>query len=88
MKTLPAKSFFTKKNIDFVLKNFKSILQGKSFLSQYKFAEEFEKKFSNYVKSNYAISCNSGTSALELIFRVIGVNKKEVIIPSNTFLSS
>ena len=41
MKTLPAKSFFFEKDKNLILKKFKSILDGKSFLSQYKYAEKF-----------------------------------------------
>ncbi len=88
MKILPNKAYFSKDSISYIQKNFKKILEGKSFLSQYKYSEEFEYKFSKYVKSPYALSCNSGTSALEIIFRSIDVNRYEVIIPSNTFLAT
>jgi perosamine synthetase len=79
---------FSSEDIDYILNNFKEILEGKSFLSQYKFSEIFEVSFSEYIGSNYGISCNSGTSALELIFRSIDVTDKEVILPSNTFVAT
>ncbi len=88
MKTLPAKSFFFEKDKNLILQKFKSILDGKSFLSQYKYSEKFEKDFCSYTNAKYSLSCNSGTSALELIFKCINVKNKEVIIPSNTFLAT
>ena len=89
MKSIPAtKPFFSNKDVDFIIEEFKEILLGKSFLSQYKFSEEFESNFAKYVGTDYAVSCNSGTSALELIFRSLDIFGKEVIIPSNTFIAT
>ena len=79
---------FSSEDINYILNNFKEILEGKSFLSQYKFSEAFEVAFSKYIGSKYGISCNSGTSALELIFRSIDITDKEVILPSNTFVAT
>ncbi len=79
---------FSEKDILFINKNFKEILSGKSFLSQYKFSEQFEKEFASYIGTDFAVTCNSGTSALELIFRALNVNNKEVILPSNTFIAT
>lgn len=39
-----------------------------------------EKKYSKYVGSKYAVSCNSGTSALHLAFLAIGLKPKEEVI--------
>ena len=50
---------------------------------------KFENKISNYTKSKYCIACNSGTSALHIALKVLGVNKKhEVIAPSITFIAT
>ena len=44
---------------------------------------DFEKKFARYNESKYAISCNSGTDALYIILKALGVdNKSEVITTS------
>ena len=77
MNVPASKPFFDKKDIDYILKNFNDILLGNSFLSQFKYSEQFEKHFADYVGTNYAVSCNSGTSALELIFRAIDVADRE-----------
>ena len=89
MKNIPAtKPYFSIDDIDFINKNFKEILLGNSFLSQYVFSEQFEREFSAYIGTKFAVSCNSGTSALELIFRSLNINGKEVILPSNTFIAT
>jgi len=82
------KPTFNIKDIEYITEKFKDILEGNSFLSQFKYSEEFEEKFANYIGTNFAVSCNSGTSALELIFRAIEIKGKEVILPSNTFIAT
>ena len=48
----------------------------------------FEKKISKFTKSKYSVALNSGTSALHLALKVIGVKKQdEVIVPTFTFIS-
>lgn len=47
--------------------------------------KELENKYSKFVGSKYAVSCNSGTSALHLALLAIGVGKgDEVIMPDFT----
>lgn len=49
----------------------------------------FEKKFKQYVKSKYAISCNSGTSALFLVLKAIDIKKDDIVIlPSFSFVAA
>jgi dTDP-4-amino-4,6-dideoxygalactose transaminase len=51
--------------------------------------ESFEKEFSKYVESQYAIGVSSGSSALEIGLRAIGVKSgDEVIVPSLTFIAT
>ena len=51
--------------------------------------EEFEKKYSEYIGTKYAISTNSGTSALHLGLLSLGIGKKdEVIVPAFSFIAS
>ena len=89
MKNIPAtKPFFSAGDITFITEHFREILSGKSFLSQYKYSSQFEQEFASYTGTDFAVSCNSGTSALELIFRALDVNGKEVILPSNTFIAT
>jgi dTDP-4-amino-4,6-dideoxygalactose transaminase len=47
--------------------------------------KQLEKKYSKFVGSKYAVSCNSGTSALHLALMAVGVGKgDEVIVPDFT----
>ena len=50
---------------------------------------KFEKKIGSFIKSRYSISCNSGTSALHLALRVVGVKSNhEVIVPTISFIAT
>jgi perosamine synthetase len=54
-----------------------------------KYIFKFENQFKKYININYAITCASGTSALHLALRAIGVEKKdEIIIPSVSFIAT
>lgn len=79
---------FTEEDIRFIIKNLRDILHGKIFFSQYKFCEEFEKKFAQYIGTKYAVSVTNGTCALEIILRTLKIEGKEVIVPTNTFAAT
>lgn len=57
-------------------------------LSQGQNVKEFEKKWSNYVGTKYAIAVNSGSSAIEISMRILGIKDKEVLVPVNTFVAT
>jgi len=71
-------NFFSKvikKKISEVIKSGKYILGDE--------VKNFEKKFSNFIGSKYAIGVNSGTDALIIALKSLGVSRgDEVIIPS------
>ena len=48
----------------------------------------FETEFAAYVGSRYAIAVNSGSSAIEITLRILGVHGKEVLVPTNTFFAT
>ena len=51
--------------------------------------EEFEEKIAEYIGSEYAVTLNSGTSALHATLLAYGIGKgDEVIVPSYTFIAS
>lgn len=58
------------------------------FVSEGKFTKEFEIMFANFVKAKHAVCTTSGTGALEIALKAIGVEGKEVIVPSNTFFAT
>jgi perosamine synthetase len=53
-----------------------------------KYGEEFEKRFARLCGVRHAVAVNSGTSALEILLRALGVEGKEVLVPTNTFFAT
>src|SRR5258705_10686906 len=50
---------------------------------------EFEKAFANFQGVNYAVACASGTAALEVALKALGVGPgDEVIVPPYTFVAT
>ena len=88
MKVPASKPYFFNNDQKFILNGLKKILKGNSFLSMGNYGKSFENKFAKFIGTKYAVSCNSGTSALELICRSLNINGKEIIVPSNTFIAS
>ncbi len=50
--------------------------------------EALEEAFANLCGVRYAAAVSSGTSALEIILRAIGVEGREVVVPANTFFAT
>jgi len=48
------------------------------------YGEEFERRFADYLGAKHAVAVNCGTSALEIIFRVLGVEGRDLLVPANT----
>jgi perosamine synthetase len=82
-QTIPiAKPSLTKKERKYLIEAYDT-----GFISAFgKFITRFEEEFRAYIGSDYATSCNSGTSALHLALIALGIGRDcEVIIPSLTF---
>ena len=57
-------------------------------MQKYKLYKLLEKKYSKFVGSKFAVSCNSGTSALHLGLKALGVGPgDEVIVPEFTMIA-
>jgi len=52
------------------------------WIGQGPLVEEFEKQFGNKFGFNYCISVNSGTSALELAYDIIGIGEGDIVLSS------
>ena len=51
--------------------------------------EAFERQFASYLGVKHCVAVNSGTDALILAFRALGIGKgDEVIVPANTYIAS
>lgn len=53
-----------------------------------KYGAEFEQKFAQFCGTQHAIAVNSGTSSLEIILRALGIEGKDVLVPTNTFFAT
>src|SRR5512144_2482844 len=53
-----------------------------------KYGADFEQKFAQYCGLPHGVAVNSGTSALEIILRSLGVEGKDVLVPTNTFFAT
>ena len=52
------------------------------------YVEKFEKAFTKFIKSKFAVSCNSGTSALHLALSSVNLNKNDIVImPAINFIA-
>jgi dTDP-4-amino-4,6-dideoxygalactose transaminase len=49
---------------------------------------EFEATFADLHEMPFAVSCSSGTAALEIILRAVGVAGRDVVVPANTFAAT
>lgn len=53
------------------------------------FVDRFEREFARFVGARYAVACSSGTAALHVALRVVGVAADdEVLVPTFTFIAS
>jgi len=53
-----------------------------------RYGAEFERRFAALCGTKYAVAVNSGTSALEIILRALGVEGRDVLVPTNTFFAT
>jgi perosamine synthetase len=79
--------YFPEDSLNEILQEIKSVLQSGRLTDGPK-AQEFEQKFAAFNGVKYAVAVNSGTAALEVALRHYRLNGKEVIVPTNTFIST
>lgn len=87
MKVPPVKVYFADEDKKQILERIDACLSsGRLTLGEN--GKEFEEKFAFYVGSKHAVAVNSGTSAIEIPMRILGVEGKEVLVPTNTFFAT
>ncbi len=87
MRVSPANIYFPDEDRAWILEQIDSCLQS-GRLTLGKYGEQLEDEFASLCGVRYAVAVNSGTSALEIILRSIGVEGREVIVPTNTFYAT
>ena len=70
-----------------LLEDFAQILRS-GRLTMGPYLERFEQEFAACVGTEYAVGMNSGTAPLEVALRHWGVEGREVVVPTNTFIAS
>jgi perosamine synthetase len=87
LKIPPASVYVPEEDRAWILGRIDECLQsGRLTLGPY--GAELEKAFAQRCQVRYAAAVNSGTSALEIILRAIGVEGREVVVPTNTFYAT
>jgi perosamine synthetase len=83
----PLKVVFSPEDIQDILAKTEEVLST-GMLAQGKYVSEFEQKWASYVGVKHAVAVNSGSSAIEIPMRILGVEGKEVLVPDNTFAAT
>jgi perosamine synthetase len=52
------------------------------------FIDKFEEKFAKYIGVDYAVTCSSGTTALQLAYLACGMQNRTVTVPKDTFIAT
>ena len=79
----PARVDFTAEDPQWIADRIQQVL-GSGCLTLGTYGEEFERRFADYLGAKHGVAVNSGTSALEIIFRALGVEGRDVLVPANT----
>src|SRR5712692_377465 len=89
VRSIPPQRYdFSRQDIDWIVERTRELLETRAFLTLGRYGEEFERAFAARVGVPHAVAVNSGTAALEIILRALGVSGKEVIVPTNTFAAT
>src|SRR5215212_11252773 len=81
-----ARPLFNEEDVPELLGRLENIIRGGRLI----FGEntrEFEDSFRAFVGTEHAVTVNSCTTALEISMRYFNVKGREVIVPTNTFVS-
>lgn len=81
----PAKPYFPPEDILLIQNEVRKILES-GMLTLGDYTRRFEKEFAKLCHVKHVVAVNSGTSALEISLRSLGLKKgEEVLVPTNTF---
>jgi perosamine synthetase len=84
---LSSQPYFPEDSLQNILRDVESCLRS-GMLTGGPYLESFEHAFAEYNHVEHAVGVNSGTASLEVTLRHFGVKDKEVIVPTNTFIST
>jgi len=85
MNIPPVKPYFPEEDIKTILGDVEKILAS-GMLTLGDYTKRFETEFARLCHVKHAVAVNSGTSAIEIVLRALGLRKgDEVLVPTNTF---
>lgn len=87
MNILGSFPYFSEESIDEILADIRLILKS-GRLTEGPHVQEFEEEFAKYNDIKHAVAVNSGTGALDVALRHYRLEGQEVIVPTNTFIST
>jgi perosamine synthetase len=87
LKVPPARVVFTPDDIEAICTLMRGSLESGA-LTLGPIGRELEQNFAELCQTQHAVAVSSGTSALEIALRAIGVAGREVIVPANTFFAT
>jgi dTDP-4-amino-4,6-dideoxygalactose transaminase len=79
--------YFPAEDIEQIKSDVDAILKS-GMLTMGEYTRRFEREFAKLCGVKHTIAVNSGTSALEIALRSIGLKNDEVIVPTNTFTAT
>lgn len=79
--------YFSDETLDAIAAEVRAMLKS-GRLTDGPHQNEFEQKFAQYNTMKYAVAVNSGTAALDVALRHFQLDGQEVIVPTNTFVST
>ncbi len=79
--------YFSESSVDNILKDIRLVLTSGRLIDG-PYVQEFERKFAEYNHVKYAVAVSCCTAALEISLRHFGLNGREVIVPTNTFIAT
>jgi perosamine synthetase len=87
MRVPPASVHFPAEDRATILRQLNECLtSGQLTLGRY--GRELEERFAAYLGVRHAVAVSSGTSAIEIPLRALGVEGKDVLVPANTFFAT
>jgi len=63
-------------------------LLDSGYLTLGKWTQQFEEMFASFSGTRYCTAVNSGTAAIEVIIRALGIEGASIIVPTDTFLAT
>ncbi len=79
--------YFSDDSLDVILSDIRLMLKS-GRLTDGPYVKDFEKQFAEYNNAEYAVAVSSGSAALDVALRHFKLEGREVVVPTNTFIST